>query len=99
MIADESHPTLFRVRRARWTVSLKVLADGVQGELNGQLGHQLVGDAFLSPGRILGGHLADESAQIFEDLRSANRSGFPAPEETESLAAPAEERIGLDIHQ
>ena len=32
-------------------------------------------------------------------MRSANRSGFPAPEETESLAVPTEEGIGLDVHQ
>src|SRR5215471_10696080 len=35
----------------------------------------------------------------FGQARSANRPGFPAPEETESLAVPAEEGIGLDVHQ
>src|SRR5215475_15032855 len=60
---------------------------------------QLVGDAFLSPGRVLGGHLSDKSAQVLGDARSANRSGFPAPEETESLAVPTDEGIGLDVHQ
>jgi hypothetical protein len=52
-----------------------------------------------SPSRILYGHFLNESAQILGDARSANRAGFPAPEETESLAAPTEEGIGLDVHQ
>src|SRR6516164_6965388 len=99
MIADEGQPTLFRVRRAHRTLSAEVLADGAWGELNGQLQIQLVGDAFLSPSRILCGHLLNESAQVLGDARSANRSGFPAPEETESLAVPTEEGIGLDVHQ
>jgi hypothetical protein len=38
-------------------------------------------------------------AQIHGDLRSAYRPGFPAPEETESFAVPAEEGIELDVHQ
>src|SRR5215471_3840505 len=99
MIADEGQPTLFRVRRAHRTLSAEVLADGAWGELNGQLQIQLVGDAFLSPSRILCGHFLNESAQVLGDARSANRSGFPAPEETESLAVPTDEGIGLDVHQ
>jgi hypothetical protein len=31
--------------------------------------------------------------------RSARRPGFPAPKEAESLAVPAEEGIGLGVHQ
>src|SRR5215469_1826998 len=99
MVADEGQPLLFRVRRAHITVSAEVLADGARGDLNGQLELQLTGDAFLSPGRILCGHLPDESAQILGDLRSANGPRFPAPEETESLAVPAKEGIGFDVHQ
>jgi len=99
MVADKSQPALFRVRRAHWTISMEVLADGARGDLNGQLELQFIGDAFLSPGGILCGHLADESAQILGDLRSAHRPGLPAPEEAESLAVPAKEGIGLDVHQ
>ena len=33
------------------------------------------------------------------DAGCANRSGFPAPEETESLAVPTGEGIKLDVHQ
>ena len=98
MVANKGQPVLFRVRRAHRTVSAEVLADGAGGDLNGQLELQLIGDAFLSPGRILCGHLPDESAQILGDSRSAYRPGFPAPEETESLAVPAEEGIGFDVH-
>src|SRR5215467_1206322 len=64
MVADKGQPALFGVRRAPWTVSMQVLADGARGDLHGQLQVQLVGDAFLSPGRILRGHLPGESAQI-----------------------------------
>ena len=71
MVADKGQPALFRVRRAHWTVSMEVLADGARGDLNGQLELQLIGDAFLSPGRILCGHLADESAQVLGQARSA----------------------------
>src|SRR5215471_8785482 len=99
MVADKSQPALFRVRRAHWTISMEVLADRARGDLNGQLELQFIGDAFLSPGGILCGHLADESAQILGDLRSAHRPGLPAPEEAESLAVPAKEGIGLDVHQ
>jgi hypothetical protein len=99
MVAYEGQPTLFRVRRAHRTLSAEVLADGAWGDPNGELQIQLVGDAFLSPGRILCGHFLNESAQVLEDARCANRSGFPAPEETESLAVPTEEGVGLDVHQ
>src|SRR5215831_6067287 len=99
MVADKGQPALFWVRRAPWNVSMQVLADGARGDLNGQLELQLIANAFLSPGRILCGHPPDESGQILGDLRSAHRPGFPAPEETESLAVPAKEGIGLDVHQ
>ena len=83
VVTDNGQPALFPVRRANWTVSMEVLADGARGDLNGQLELQLVGDAFLSPGRILCGYLADESAQILGDLvyangpASARRDGIP----------------------
>ena len=72
MVADKGQPTLFRVRRAHRTV--EVLADSTWGDLNSQLQVQLVGDPFLSPGGIFGGHPPDESAQILGDSRSANRT-------------------------
>src|SRR5215813_11052433 len=98
MVVDKGQPALFWVRRAPWTVSMQVLTDGARGDPNGQLELQFIGDAFLSPGRILCGHLQDQSAQILGDLRAANGPGFPAPEETESLAVPPKEGIGFDVH-
>src|SRR5215813_4370015 len=84
MIADEGQPTLFRVRRAHRTLSAEVLADGGWGELNGQLQIQLVGDAFLSPSRILCGHFLNESTQVLGDevcqqvgISSARGDGIP----------------------
>ena len=70
-LRTKGQPALFRVRRPHWAVSMEVLADGARRDLNGELQVQLVGDAFLSPGRILCGHLPDESGQILGDLRSA----------------------------
>src|SRR5215469_13074616 len=99
MVADEGQPTLFRIRRAHRTVAVEVLADSARGEPNGQLQLQLVGDAFLSPGGILRSHLMNESPKVFGYSRSPDRPRFPAPEETESLAVPTDEGIGLNVHQ
>src|SRR5215831_4804753 len=74
MIVDEGQPALFRVRRAHRTVIAKVFTDGAWGDPNGQLQLQLVGDAFLTPGRILRGHLPDKSLQVLGDSRPAGRS-------------------------
>src|SRR5215467_1393573 len=74
MVADEGQPALFGVRRAHRTVFAKVLADGAWGDPNGELQLQLVGDAFLTPGRILRGHLSDESPQVLGYSRPARRS-------------------------
>jgi len=88
-----------RIRCAHRTLSAEILADGAWGDPKGELQIQLVGDAFLSPGWILCGHLLNESAQVLGDARSANWPGFPAPEETESLAVPTDEGIGPNVHQ
>ena len=64
VVADEGQPTLFRVRRAHRAVPPEVLADSARGDLKGQLQLQLVRDAFLSPSRILCGHLSDERLTI-----------------------------------
>jgi len=61
---DEGQPALFRVRRAHRTVFAKVLADGAWRDPNGGLQLQLIGDAFLTPGRILCSHLSDKSRQV-----------------------------------
>ena len=72
----------------------------VRGETRtAKLQLQLVGDAFLTPGRVFRGHLSDESPQVFGYSRSANRPRFPAPQQTESFPVPADEPIGFDVHQ
>jgi hypothetical protein len=35
-LRTKGQPALFRVRRAQWTISMEVLADGARGDLNGQ---------------------------------------------------------------
>src|SRR5215471_11009204 len=74
VVVDEGQQALFRVRRAHRTVFAKVLADGAWGDPNSELQLQLVGDAFLTPGRILRGHLPDQSAQVLGYSRPARRS-------------------------
>src|SRR5215469_4360955 len=74
VVADEGPPALFGVRRAHRTVFAKVLADGAWGDPNGELQLQLVGDAFLTPGRILRGHLPDQFLQVLGYSRPAGRS-------------------------
>src|SRR5262245_38402044 len=74
VVADEGQPALFRVRRAHRTVFAKVLADGAWGDPKGELQLQLVGDTFLTPGRILRGHLSDKSPQVLGYSRPARRS-------------------------
>src|SRR5215475_4927681 len=63
VVVDEGQPALFRVRGAHWTVFAKILADGAWGDPNGELQLQLIGDAFLTPGRILRRHASDKSLQ------------------------------------
>src|SRR5262252_8621035 len=76
VITDEGQPALFRVECVHRAVSAEVPSDGARGDLNAQLELQLVGNALLSPGRILRGHFSDESAQVFGDLRCAYRPGI-----------------------
>src|ERR1043166_1985028 len=51
-------------------------------------------DALLAPRRIISGHLMDQGLQLRRDRR-LTRLRFPAPEEPEALAMPAEKRGGL----
>ena len=62
---------------------MEVLADGARGHLNGQLELQLIGDAFLTPGRILRGPLSDKRLTI---------RGWLCDPETQGIA----DLVGLD---
>jgi hypothetical protein len=54
-------------------------------------------DPFFPPGRILCG-LSRMTPQVLGQARSARRPGLPAPEETESLAAPgARDRASMTL--
>src|SRR4029450_5633105 len=72
-----------------------VLADGPRRHAQAQLQQELVGNAFLSPGRILPRHTTDKGLQVHRDGRTSG-CGFPAPEEPESLPMPVEK--GLRVH-
>src|SRR5262245_45131468 len=71
-----------------------ILADGPRRHTQAQLQQELVGNAFLSPGRILSRHTTDKGLQVRRN-GWASACGLPAPEEPESLAMPAEKGGGL----
>lgn len=60
---------------------------------------QLVGDAFLSPGGIVCGHLADQRLVLVRKERSARRFDFQRQKGGVSLAVPTQESVLLQIHQ
>ena len=58
----------------RTGVSLRRYLPTVRGgDPNGELQVQLIGDAFLTPCRILRGHLPDQPPQVLGDSRPARR--------------------------
>jgi hypothetical protein len=54
------------------------------------------GDPFFTPCPIGRGHLADQLAQVRRERRTSWRLRFPFPEQAESLAMPADQRVRLD---
>ena len=72
-----------------------VLADGPRRHTQAQLEQDLVGNTFLSPGRILSRHTTEKGLQV---RRNGWASGcrLAALEEPEPLAMPAEK--GLRLH-
>src|SRR4029077_6316416 len=63
MVMDEGQPTLLWIGRAHRAVA-QVLLHGTGRYSNPEFQVQLVGDAFLAPGRILGGHLSDQLSKV-----------------------------------
>jgi hypothetical protein len=95
MIAHEGQPTLFRVGRVHRTLSTEVLAT-VRGETR-MVSFRCNSSAMRSPPQA-GFSAAISSMSLHRSLgmRGLPTGRDPAPEETASLAAPAEEGIGLD---
>ena len=99
VIVNEREPTLLWIGRAHGAAVAQVLLHGAGRNPDPQLQFQLVGEAFLSPGGILSGHLPDQFLEILGQPRPSHRSRPAAPEQTESLAMPSDERVRLHIHR
>src|SRR5262249_12646182 len=69
------------------------------GHLDPQFQEKFRRDAGLTPGRIIPCHCQDELTQIFGNPGSADRSGFPPPEQLETLAMPSRKGLRLNRNQ
>src|SRR6516225_12460394 len=70
-----------------------------RGYSNSELQFQFIGNALLTPRRILSAHLPDQLTKIPGEARAADRLRLPAPEQPKPSSVPADERIRFDIHQ
>ena len=61
---DEGEPALLWIGRAHRSAPAQILRDRARGNSDSQFQLQLVGDAFLSPGGIVCGHLADQRLEV-----------------------------------
>ncbi|HEX2521636.1 MAG TPA: hypothetical protein VHP35_05870 [Terriglobia bacterium] len=95
MIANKGHPALGgrRLASTSFRILQQIFLDRPSRHLDSQLQEELSGDAGLAPGRIVSGHGQDEVTKIFGNPGSADRSGFPPPEQFKSLAVPTGEGL------
>jgi hypothetical protein len=98
VVAHEGQPALAGIGLSAGTLG-QILADRARGNPDAQLQFQLVGDVSLSPGRVVSGHLADQRLEILRQTRRSCRTGLPPPEQTEPLAMPSDQRLGLNHNQ
>src|SRR5918992_4998552 len=96
MVAHKRGPTLRLDTYARTAVQTcgHVLAHSSRRYLQTKLDQQFVGDALLTPRRVIVSHLADEPLQLRRNPWPS-RTGFPAPEQPEAFPMPAEKGFGL----
>ena len=94
-------PNAFRgpvlARASQRAGAAQVLLHGRFGDTDLQF-EQLTTDALGAPSTVGGGHLADEGNGLWCDRWPMRRPGGtrrPAPEATEKVAMPAQQRIGL----
>ena len=78
VIAHEGEPTLAGIGLSAGALG-QILADRSGRNPNAQLKFQFVDDVFLSPGRVLGGHLADQRLDVFRQTGPSCRAGLPPP--------------------
>ena len=93
-LARYGAPSLPFVAKSR--TPAHVARDGALGDLKAEL-LDLAVDARRVPGRILGGHPANEGSDLGRCARSSSAAPRPpAPGPPEALAMPADDGLGLD---
>ena len=99
VVADEGEPSLLRIWFSSGASILQVFPNRSGRNPDAEFEFQFVGDAFLAPSRILGGHLSDQLPEVLGQAGSSDWLGLPAPEQSKSFAVPTDERIRLHVHQ
>lgn len=96
MVLQEGRPVLGRGGGGRSSGPRQVALDGAFADVDAQL-TQFTTDTFGAPGHVLRFHLLDQSNGLRRDLGLRYlRFGLVSPDQSEQLAMPAEEGIGLD---
>ena len=101
MIANEGHPALGWNPLASATLRIlqQILLNGAGRHLDSQFQEKFRCDAGLAPGRIVPGHGQDELTQILGNPGSADRSGFPPPEQFKPSAVPSRKGLRSNRNQ
>src|SRR5262249_35082165 len=96
MIADKGAPAL-RCRALAWPPVERlrhVSTHGAGRHPQAQLQQQFIGNALLTPGRVVMSYLADEHLQLRRNWGSSGLR-LPAPEKPKSLVMPANKSVWL----
>jgi len=97
VVAKESQPALGWIGVPTGTVAAaKILPCRTGRHPDSQFQFQFVGDPFLPPGDAVLGHGADQYPEILWQRRPSHGPRFPAPEQAEPLAVPADNSVRLD---
>src|SRR5262245_6996884 len=93
MVRDERAPGL---RRRLCVSAADVLGDGRLRHLDAQL-HQFAVNPWRSPWRVVLRHRSNQGADISRNRWPAEAPAtFPGPEQSEALAMPRDDGVGLD---
>jgi hypothetical protein len=98
VIANESLPMLGGASSWTWAFQLRrpIGPHCAWRHLDAKLQREFIRHSCLPPGFLY--HPHNKLANVPRQTRPP-RSGLPAPEQLESLAMPADQRVGLDDHQ
>jgi hypothetical protein len=96
VITHEGAPRLRAWPALRSRPGRHVPPHGSRRDTNPELREQFRRNPLFAPRAIRGGHLRDQLLEVGWHARSALWPRFPPPEQAESLAMPANERLRLD---